>query len=62
MRLSNLGVLLEDLQTVLRARGCRVMEVSVTVYQVKDGVSDGSAEPEGSASSEPDGITTSGSV
>lgn len=62
MRLTNLGGLLEDLQTVLRARGCQMTELSVTVYQVKDGGSDSSAEPERSASSEPDGLTTSGNV
>lgn len=36
VRLTNLGSMLDELQAILTAKGCRVTEVSVTFYPPQD--------------------------
>lgn len=37
MQLTRLGAMLDELQAVLTAKGCRLTEVSVTFYPFQDG-------------------------
>jgi len=37
MTLTHLGLLLADLQGVFQSKGCKVTEISVTVYPLEDG-------------------------
>jgi hypothetical protein len=37
MQLKNLGLMLHELQVILQSKGCKVTEISVTIYPREDG-------------------------
>jgi hypothetical protein len=37
MRLKSLGLMLHELQVILQSKGCKVTEISVTIYPREDG-------------------------